>query len=268
VGSCGIGILPMVPGLPAHATLNRLCTHPLSESSACSPRWTAFGRQPLWPLTRSRQSEPYASSSRRGQIGLVWRNEHERHLGRRPLRSPPAKSPRRQIGFVLHDKPPLTALAAMPTPPRAVRAEIGFVFPGSCGCPIHHNSFPARCLPLLMPREKLALFGALVPRSVSTCNPGHQRPPVDPRQIGFVCHSSCQERPWRPCRPAPTAVQAEIGFVFPGPCGCPIYHNSLPERCLPLVTLWEKLALFRTTSSTHAPAPRYPRGAQVWLCFA
>ncbi len=31
VGLCGIGILPMIHGLEAHATLNRLFSHPLEH---------------------------------------------------------------------------------------------------------------------------------------------------------------------------------------------------------------------------------------------
>jgi hypothetical protein len=34
VKSCGIGILPMIHGLEAHATKNRLLRHPLTDAGA------------------------------------------------------------------------------------------------------------------------------------------------------------------------------------------------------------------------------------------
>jgi hypothetical protein len=35
VGSCGIGILLMIHGLEAHATLNRLLTYSLRQQKSC-----------------------------------------------------------------------------------------------------------------------------------------------------------------------------------------------------------------------------------------
>jgi hypothetical protein len=43
VGFCGIGILPMIHGLEAHATLNQLFTHLVRTRARC-PRHTRSGR--------------------------------------------------------------------------------------------------------------------------------------------------------------------------------------------------------------------------------
>jgi hypothetical protein len=48
-----------------------------------------------------------------------------------------------EIGFVWHDGSP---------------RRIGFVWPMPVACSIHHNSFPAKPLPLLTPWQELALF--------------------------------------------------------------------------------------------------------------
>jgi len=80
--------------------------------------------------------------------------------------------------------------------------------------------------------------------------PPSPRCPILPK-FGFVWQDEPRQEHRQPVRPTAVAIRAEIGFVFPGPCACPIYHNSLPARCLPLLPPWEKLALF--VQEPHGP---------------
>jgi hypothetical protein len=60
-----------------------------------------------------------------------------------------------------------------------VGGGIGFVLPSSFACPIHHNSFRIKHLPLFIALAELGLFGA-------TDRPATARL----TEIGFVSHAS------------------------------------------------------------------------------
>jgi hypothetical protein len=79
------------------------------------------------------------------------------HTGVIGIRSP---SPNR-IGFVSHGGSHHCHRQPCQPLPVAVRAGIGFVWPRSAACPIHHNSFPVKHLPFVSFRSDWVCFARL-----------------------------------------------------------------------------------------------------------
>ncbi len=149
-------------------------------------------------------------------------------LGPRPF-----SDTRCQIGFVLHKRSARRRSVA--NPQSAIRNRgIGFVLPRPIECSIHHNSLLTKHLPFLLLRRKLASF-----RTTGFPHASSSRCPRPPK-FGFVSHNRLFVG-W-----ASSPDLFRIGFVLPKPIGCSIHHNSFPAKPLPVLTLWRKLALFRT----------------------
>jgi hypothetical protein len=104
--------------------------------------------------------------------------------------APASAGPLFGIGFVWYDRPARAGGGtSVFNSQSAIRnRRIGFVSPPPFACPIHHNSFPIKNLPLTPRRGQLALFGQEVP-SVT-----RQWSSVPPKWIGFVSHTRLPQR--------------------------------------------------------------------------
>ncbi len=108
----------------------------------------------------------------------------------------------------------------------------------------------------------------LVPSSNRPLTTDYRLPP-----FGFVLHA-CPQRSLAGLAGPAVGRPGQIGFVLPNGYARRIHHNSFSVQHLPVLSLWRKLALFRTIgpapatlAALQARPHSCPTGAN-WLCLA